>query len=188
MRHDERLKALAETCLLLETLRRGHLMTQLADQIAGSRVGYPTGHAGAGGGEDPMLNRAMAPDQAAADLHHVDEMLLDIRTRARKVDDIRKRYMQPARVLTGGEQLTKSDAGCEVMAKVGSWEPVAHITGEDSAITVNGVVVYLLPEPKRRVVRLGSWAYAFARTHLRLPLEHEAERHAQGLKVRVKAS
>lgn len=62
-------------------------------------------------------------------------------------------------------------AGCWALARIGSWEPVAH------TVVIDG-------DPRQ----LGTWAYRFHRSHGRLPTLDECKRRARGDKVYVRAS
>lgn len=187
----DRRKLLSEALVLLDAQRRRGTMARLVATMADERNGYPSGGHGSAdadlGDYDQTSAAALRPDKAAADLRAFDTMLTTIINATRKMDDMRKRYLEPS-VLSPAKRKAHADEGCEVVAKVGSWEPVAHTTSDDGTIVVDGQVVALCAEGEERRIRLGSWAYGFARTWHRVPFEHEAEDHIRGRRIIVRTS
>lgn len=61
--------------------------------------------------------------------------------------------------------------GCWALARIGSWDPIAH-------------TVIIAGEPRP----LGAWAYRFHRNNGRLPTLDECKRHVRGQKIHIKAS
>jgi hypothetical protein len=139
--------------------------------------GYPTTTGGSGAG-----NSELTPVEAAAEwlLTHpnpidaYDRIVRDACHHLAHTDAhltaCRNKLTQLAR-LQDDAGLAPTEPGCWALARIGSWEAVAHT-----------IVIAGDPHP------LGNWAYLFHRRNGRLPTIDECRRRARGDKIYMKAS
>lgn len=144
------------------------------NRIRSARDGFPSGGGGPRSGDvsDPTFNAATGRDpkdqlaelvQSAAT--HLEQAVVHVQGLAANLDAIDR--------LADDKDLNP-EPGCWAMARIGHWEPV-HRSGD-----VGGRLKEARP--------LGRWAYDFTVNEGRLPTPEECRAHAEGRRVRLRAS
>lgn len=179
MSKSSRRRNLAEVATLVARCAR--LLPRLERLLDDETVGEIMRTADGGGGgrgntSDRTASVATHPSKARADEREMDRHLLAAARAMLAAERIVTHYTTG--IPLKAEELAKlerdADPGCEILAKVGAWEPTYR-----QATTVGG----RLP----RAYRLGRWTYDFVGKTDRLPNEGESRAHADGRRVLVSA-
>lgn len=123
-----------------------------------------------GGVSDPTAAAAFAPDPTRHALDRVEACVTQMRAAATELAQLRHTWLRTGATPAAEPEQTPQTPGCEVMQRVGVWAAV-HTRRK-------------LPNGKG-TIRLSRWAADFLDGVGRLPTLEEAERHAQGRRVRV---